>query len=170
MVTLMCRSSSGMAGVGRTSCVGGEARRRRGSRPNHCGIAQSSELGSLTEVREVVGASNWTMVYLVARSTRGGGRPKSGEGDPAAPVRQGLGSCLEKLQGSTGKLSRGSGEARCLREWLAAVAGARVARAGDIELAGAKSWVWEVRRGAEWSVARPGWLYRRRRAQLGAGA
>jgi hypothetical protein len=126
--------------------------------------------GASREVREVVGASNWTMVYLVAWSTRGGGRPKSGEGDPAAPVRQGLGSCLEKLQGSMGKLSRGSGEARCLREWLAAVVGARVARAGDVELAGAKRWVWEVRRCAEWSVARPGWLYRHGRAQLGAGA
>jgi hypothetical protein len=79
------------------------------------------------------------MVYLVARSTRGGGRPKSGEGGPAASMRQGLGSCLEKLDGTTVKLSRGSGEARCLRRWLAAVAGAQVARAGGIELARAKS-------------------------------
>jgi hypothetical protein len=47
-VTLVCGSSSGMAGVGRTSCVGGEARRRRGFQPNHGGIAQSSELGSFT--------------------------------------------------------------------------------------------------------------------------
>jgi hypothetical protein len=81
------------------------------------------------------------MVYLVARYTHGGGRPKSGEGDPAASVRQVLGSRLEKLHGSTGKLSRGSGEARCLQEWLATVAGARVAWAGDAELAGDKSWV-----------------------------
>jgi hypothetical protein len=29
------------------------------------------------------------------------------------------------------------------------VAGARVARAGGVELAGAKTWVWEVRRGAK---------------------
>jgi hypothetical protein len=50
----------------------------------------------------------------------GSGRPKSGEGDPAAPVRQGLGSCLKKLHDFMGKLSRGSGEARYLREWLAA--------------------------------------------------
>jgi hypothetical protein len=112
--------------------------------------------GASWEAREVVGTSNWKMVYLVARSTCGGGRPKSGEGDPAAPVRQGLSSRLKKLHGPTGKLSRGSGEARCLREWLAAVAGARVARAGGAELAGAKSWVGTVRTGAEWSVARPG--------------
>jgi hypothetical protein len=79
------------------------------------------------------------MVYLVARSTRGGRRPKSGEGDPAAPVRQSLVSHLEKLHGSTGKLSRGSDEARYLQEWLSMVAGARVTWAGGVELVGAKS-------------------------------
>jgi hypothetical protein len=56
-------------------------------------------------------------------------------------VRQGLGSCLEKLHGSTGKLSRGSGETRCLRKWQTAVAGARVARVGGVELTRAKSGV-----------------------------
>jgi hypothetical protein len=95
--------------------------------------------GASREAREVVGASNWKMVYLVAWSTRGGGRPKSGEGDPATPVWQGLGSRLEKLHRSTGKLSRGSGEVRCLQEWLAAVVDAWVARAGSAELAGTKS-------------------------------
>jgi hypothetical protein len=54
-------------------------------------------------------------------------------------VRQGLGARLEELHGSMGKLSRGSGEARCLQEWLAAVVDARVARASGVELAGAKS-------------------------------
>jgi hypothetical protein len=54
------------------------------------------------------------MVHLVARSTSGGGRPKSGDGDPAVPVRQGVDPCLGKLHGSTGKLSRSSGEARDL--------------------------------------------------------
>jgi hypothetical protein len=112
--------------------------------------------GASQGAREVVGAGNWIMVYLVARSTCGGGRPKSGEGDPAAPVRQGLGSRLQKLHGFTGKLSRGSGEARCLRKWLATVVGARVAQAGGAVLAGAKSWVGTVRASAEWSVARPG--------------
>jgi hypothetical protein len=96
------------------------------------------------------------MVYLVARSTRGGGWPKSGDGDPAAPVMQGLDSRLKKLHDSTWNPSRGSGEARCLREWLATVAGVRVAQAGVAELAGAKSWVGIVRTSAEWSVACPG--------------
>jgi hypothetical protein len=95
--------------------------------------------GAPQEAREVVGASNWKMIYLVARSTCSGGWPKSGEGDPAAPVRQGLDSRLKKLYGSMEKLSWGSSEASCLQKWLAAVAGVRVARAGNIELAGAKS-------------------------------
>jgi hypothetical protein len=93
---------------------------------------------------------------MVAQSTCGGGLPKSGEGDPAALVRQSLGSCLKKLHGPTGKLSKSSGEARCLQEWLTAVASARVARASGLEPAGAKSWVRTVRTSAEWSVARPG--------------
>jgi hypothetical protein len=89
------------------------------------------------------------MVHLVARSTCGGGRPKSGNGDLAAPVRQGLDPSLKKLHGSTGKLSRGSGEARCLWEWLAAMAGVLVAWAGGAELARAKNWVGTVRASVE---------------------
>ena len=62
------------------------------------------------------------MVYLVARSTCGGGRLKFGEGDPTASVRQGLGSRLKKLHGFTGKPSKGSGEARGRRKGLATAA------------------------------------------------
>jgi hypothetical protein len=54
------------------------------------------------------------MVHLIARSTSDGGRPKSGDGDLAVSVRQGLNPCLEKLHGFSGKLSRGLGEARGL--------------------------------------------------------
>jgi hypothetical protein len=46
-VTSVYGSSSGMVGASRISCAGGEARRRRGFRPNHGGIVQSSELGEL---------------------------------------------------------------------------------------------------------------------------
>jgi hypothetical protein len=52
---------------------------------------------------------------------------------------------LEKLHGFTGKLPRGSGEARVLWKWLAAVVGARVARADGAELTGAKDRVWSAR-------------------------
>jgi hypothetical protein len=67
--------------------------------------------GASREVREVVGASNWKMVYLVARSTCGGGRPKSDEVVLASPTGQGLGSSLGKLHSLSGKPSKGSGEA-----------------------------------------------------------
>jgi hypothetical protein len=65
--------------------------------------------GASREVREVVGASNWKMVYLVAQSTCGGGRPKSDEVALASPARQGLGSSLGKLHSLSGKSSKGSG-------------------------------------------------------------
>jgi hypothetical protein len=51
------------------------------------------------------------MAHWIARSTCGGGRPKSSAGDPAPPVRQCLGSSLEKLHSLSGKLSRGYSEA-----------------------------------------------------------
>jgi hypothetical protein len=85
-------------------------------------------------------------------------------------VRQGLNPCLEKLHGFSGKLSRGSSEARGLWKWLVAVAGARLARAGSVELAGAKDRVWsagyarsEVRHVRGWSLrarasTAEGWL------------
>jgi hypothetical protein len=54
------------------------------------------------------------MVHRIARSTRGGGRPKFGDDDLAVPVRQGFDSRLEKLHGSSGNLSKGSVEAEGL--------------------------------------------------------
>jgi hypothetical protein len=47
------------------------------------------------------------MAHQIARFMCGGGRPKSGEGDLASPVRQCLGSSWEKLHSLLGKLSRG---------------------------------------------------------------
>jgi hypothetical protein len=54
------------------------------------------------------------MAYRIARPTRGGGRPMSGDDDFAVPVRQGFDSRLEKLHGSSGKLFKGSVEAEGL--------------------------------------------------------
>ena len=47
-VTPMCGSSPGMVGVGRSTCAGGGARRRRGLRPNHGEIVQLVDSGGLT--------------------------------------------------------------------------------------------------------------------------
>ena len=59
------------------------------------------------------------MAHLVARSTCGGGRPKSDEVALTAPVGQGLGSSLEMPHGLSGKLSKGSGEAGGRQKMLA---------------------------------------------------
>jgi hypothetical protein len=89
------------------------------------------------------------MAHRIARSTRGGWRPKSGDDDLTIPVRQGFDPCLEKLHDSSRKLSKGSVEAEGLCKWLVAVAGARVARAGGAELARAKGGVWPAKVSAE---------------------
>jgi hypothetical protein len=59
------------------------------------------------------------MAHRIAWSTHGGGRSKSGEGESASPVRQCLGSSLEKLHGFTGKRSKGWGEAGVQQRGLA---------------------------------------------------
>jgi hypothetical protein len=49
-VTAMCGSPSGMVGVGRSTCAGGGARRRRGVLPNQGKIGQSN--GSVSFTRD----------------------------------------------------------------------------------------------------------------------
>jgi hypothetical protein len=71
------------------------------------------------KISEVVGARNLGMAHLAVRSTCGGRRPKSGEVDLTVLAGQGLGSCLGRLHGLSGKLSKGSGEVGGLWEWLA---------------------------------------------------
>jgi hypothetical protein len=62
------------------------------------------------------------MAHRISLPTRGGGRLKSGEGESASPMRQCLGSSLEKLHGFTGKQSRGWGEAGGQQKGLATTA------------------------------------------------
>jgi hypothetical protein len=59
------------------------------------------------EVSDVVGERNWRIAHRVTWSTRGGGRPKSGDVALASPVRQCLSSSLEKLHSLSRKPSRG---------------------------------------------------------------
>jgi hypothetical protein len=47
-ITTMCGSPSGMVGVGRSTCAGGDARRRRGVRPNQGAIGQLNGSESFT--------------------------------------------------------------------------------------------------------------------------
>ena len=94
------------------------------------------------------------MAYRRARSTRGGGRPKSGEGDLGLPVKFCRVRGLGKLHGPMAKLTEAL--ARLGGDWsgLATMAEALAAMAGGIELAGAKGkWLaGEGECGAKWGA------------------
>ena len=81
---------------------------------------------------------NWAETHWIARSTRGGGRPKSGEVDLGPPVKSGRVRGLGKLHGLLAELA----EAQVGLEggWggLATAAVALAAMAGGNTLAGAK--------------------------------
>jgi hypothetical protein len=62
-----------------------------------------------------VGARNLKLDYRRARSTRGGGRPKSGEGDLGLLVKFCLVRGLGKLHGLMAKVTEGL--ARLGRDW-----------------------------------------------------
>jgi hypothetical protein len=47
-ITAMCGTASGMVGVGRSACAGGDARRRRGIWPTHGVIGQLNGSESFT--------------------------------------------------------------------------------------------------------------------------
>ena len=97
---------------------------------------------------------NWAETHWIARSTRGGGRPKSGEVDLGPPVKSGRVRGLGKLHGLLAELA----EALACPEdgWsgLATVAEALAAMAGGIELAGAKErgLAGEGERGVKWGA------------------
>jgi hypothetical protein len=97
-------------------------------------MGQRASLG----IKEGVRARNSRTAHRIARSTRVGGRRKSGEDDLGSPVKfcrvRGLGKLHKLLEKLSERLARlGS-------NWsgLATVAEARVAMAGGKELAGAK--------------------------------
>jgi hypothetical protein len=61
--------------------------------------------GASPEIKEDVCARNLRMAHRIARSTRGRGRPKSGEGDLESPVKFCRVQELGKLHGLLAKLS-----------------------------------------------------------------
>jgi hypothetical protein len=81
------------------------------------------------------------MAHRIARSMRGRGRPKSGEGDLGSPVRFCRVRELGKLYGPLAKLT--GWQARLGRGWgeLATVAEAQAVMAGGGEFAEAKGGV-----------------------------
>jgi hypothetical protein len=90
------------------------------------------------DAREDTSARNWAETHWIARSTRGGGRPKSGEVNLGPPVKSGRVRGLGKLHGLLAELAEAL--ARLEGSWsgLATMAEALAAMAGGIELVGAK--------------------------------
>jgi hypothetical protein len=85
-----------------------------------------------------MGARNWSETHWIARSTRSGGRPKSGEVDLGPPVKSGLVRGLGELHGPLAELAEALARLRGGWSGLATVAEAMAAMAGRNELAGAK--------------------------------
>ena len=77
---------------------------------------------------------NWAETHWIARSTRGGGRPKSGEVDLGPPVKSGRVQGLGKLHGLLAELAEALAG---LEGGWSGLATAAEALAGGIELAGA---------------------------------
>jgi hypothetical protein len=134
-VTAMCGSPSGMVGFGRSTCAGEGARRRRGVRPNQGTIGQFNGSVSFTKIKEGVCARNRRMTHWIARSSRAGRRPMSGEDNHGSPVRFCPVRALGKLHGSLAKLTerptqlgRNWSELAAMAEAWAVVAGGGKAR------------------------------------------
>jgi hypothetical protein len=78
------------------------------------------------------------MTHWIARSTRAGGRPKSGEDDLGSPVKFCRVRALGKLHGPPVKLTEGQAWLGCDWSGLAMVAEPWAVMVGGRELAGAK--------------------------------
>ena len=83
-------------------------------------------------------ARNWAETHWIARSTRGGGRPKSGEVDLGPPVKSGRVRGLGELHGLLAELAEALAWLEGGWSGLATVAEALAAMAGGIKLTGAK--------------------------------
>jgi hypothetical protein len=117
-----------------------------------------------------MGARNRSETHWMARSTRGGGRPKSGEVDFGPPVKSGRVRGLGKLHGLLAELAEALARledgwsglatmAEALRQWRAELSSPELRRGG-----------WPVKVSAGRSEVRPGRLYRRGRARPRAWA
>jgi hypothetical protein len=89
-VTTRCGSTTVMAGIGRSTCAGERARRRHELRPSTAIQVNPRARGASRGAHESTRARNQRITHRGARSTFAGGRVKSGDLDPASPVRQSL--------------------------------------------------------------------------------
>lgn len=94
--------------------------------------------GGPRDAREDMSERNWAETHWIARSTRGGGRPKSGEVDLGPPVKSGRVRGLGKLHGLLAELAEAQVGLEGGWSGLATAAVALAAMAGGNTLAGAK--------------------------------
>jgi hypothetical protein len=115
-------------------------------------------------------ARNWSETHWIARSTRGGGRPKSGEVDLGPPVKSGRVQGLGKLHGPLAGLAKHWLDLRVAgvcwpwwpklwRQWRAELSSPELRESGR-----------PVKMSAGRIELRPGRLYKRGRARSRAGA
>jgi hypothetical protein len=83
-------------------------------------------------------ARNWAGTHWITRSTRGGGRPKSGEVGLGPPAKSGRVQGLGKLHGLLVELAEALACSEDGWSGLATMAEALATMAGGIKLAGAK--------------------------------
>jgi hypothetical protein len=98
---------------------------------------------------------NWAETHWIARSTRGGGRPKSGEGDLGPSVKSDRVRGLGKLHGLLAELAEALVGLEGGWSELASAAEALAAMAGRNKLAGAKEWwlLGEGECGVKWGAS-----------------
>jgi hypothetical protein len=120
--------------------------------------SNQSARGASWEVSDVVGARNWRIGHRVTRSTRGDGRPKSGDVALASPVRQCLSSSLEKLSPPLGEAVQGLGRGWGSMGRASHGSHARAVMAGGVELVGVGVFARRVRRSEGWTAAHQGHL------------
>jgi hypothetical protein len=114
--------------------------------------------GASPEVKEDMCVRNLRMAHRIARSTRGCGRPKSGEGDLGSLVRVYRVRGLGKLHGPLAKLTERLARLGSVWRELAAVAEPQAVMVGGGELAGVGAFARCVRRSEEQTIAHPRYL------------
>jgi hypothetical protein len=127
---VMCGLPSGMVGVGRSTCTGGELVGGEESSQTRAIRFKQMGQGASPGIKEGVCARNLRMTHRIARSTRAGGRPKSGEDELGSSVRSCRVRALGRLHGALAKLTERP--AQLGRDWsgLAMVAEAWAVMAG----------------------------------------
>ena len=118
----MCGSPSGWSELAGPRAQAGELVGGEEFGLSRAKLINQTGQGAALGAREDMGARNLTMAYRRARSTRVGGRPKSGEEDLGSPMKFCRVRALGKLHGPPTKLTEG--QARLGSDWreLATVA------------------------------------------------